>query len=302
MRTLVILIYLPFVFSCSNKDNSEGSEIDTLQVSQFDTLQTSKTVLNNNVQYIGFIDKFYFSSENEAYIELYFRKDEINAEEYNKIVKLADSLIYQDDENSRYKFPASFSQKYFDLSGLSKLKIFDKYNNFFCNAVFMRVEYLNQNISSPFIAVYKTEKKIEGDNFYGMSNFNETFEKHNYVTSNDTVLTQNILKNLNENMPLFGLEINGTHLHFTNSDTIVSIINSENYAYIVLTTKNDFKVLYKSPEFENIIDLIVTPLTSNKLPDVLTRNAKPESDVMWDKLLVYDGTNYKTMNRQRIEK
>lgn len=79
------------------------------------------------------------------------------------------------------------------------------------------------------------------------------------------------------------------------------MVNSENYAYVVLTTNKDFKVLYKSPDFENISDLKIILLTKNKLPYILTRNVKPETDVMWDKLLIYNGTKYIATNRQRIE-
>lgn len=290
------------VFSCSNRDNSKGSVNDSLQITQVDSIQTSIDVLNNNVQYIGFIDKFYFSNENEAYIELYFIKDETNADEYNKIVKLADSLIYQDEESSRHKFPDNISPKYFDIRGLSKLRIYDKNHNFFCNAEFLRVEYLDQNISSPFIAVYKTEKKIKADSYFGISNFKGTFKKENYTIEQDTVMTQNILNKLKDQKPYYGLKNNGTHLHFSDKDTIVSVINSENYAYVVLTTKSEFKVLYKSPDFENIMDLIIIPMPNNKLPYLLTRNIKPETDLIWDKLLVCDGTKYKTKDRQRIEK
>jgi hypothetical protein len=301
MRNFVILTFLLLTFSCSNIDNSKDSVSDTLQVTQVDTLQTSIHVLNEKVQYIGFIDKFYFSNDNEAYVELYFIKDETNADEYNKIIKLADSLIYQDDENSRHKFPDNLSQKYFDLRGLSKLKIYDKNNKPFCNADFVRVEYLNQNISSPFIAVFKTDKLIKEDGYYGISNFNGTFQQINYNISKDTIITQKILTKLNEQKPYYGLENNGTHLSFSNSDTILSVINSENFAYVTLTTNKDFKVLYKSSDFENISDLRIIPLTNNKLPYILTRNVKPESDVMWDNYLVYNGTKYIATNRQRNE-
>ena len=301
MRTLSIFTVTLFIFSCTNRENSKRSSNDSLHTTQIDTLETIIGALNESIHYIGFIEKFYFSNENEVYVELYFIKDEINSDEYDKIVKLTDSLVYEDDESSRHRFPASLSSKYFDLRGLSKLKIYDKKNKFVCNADFLRVEYLNQNISSVFIAVYKTEKKIKADSYYGISNFSGTFETAKYSITRDTVLTQNLVTKLNEQRPYFRLENNRTHLHFSNNDTVISVINSENFAYIVLTTKKDFKVLYKSPEFENVSDLTIIPITKNKFPYILTRNVKPESDVMWDKILYYDGTKYTATNTQRIE-
>ncbi len=301
MRTILILTTLLQTLGCSNKDDSKGTNNDSLQTTNIDTLQTNRDLLNEHIQYIGFIDKFYFSKDKEAYVELYFTKDETTAEEYDKMVKLADSLIYEDDENSRHKFPDNLSQKYFDLRGLSKLKIYDKDNELFCNADFVRVEYLNQNISSPFIAVFKTDKLIKEDGYYGISNYNGTFEQLNYKVSKDTIMTQNILTKLNEQRPYFNLENNGTHLSFSDNDTILSIINSENFAYVTLTTDKDFQVLYKSKDFENIYDIRIIPLAKNGLPYILTRNVKPETDLMWDNLLIYNGTKYKTTNRQRSE-
>lgn len=301
MRIFLFLTTLILILSCSNKNNSNGLNNDSLQTKYIDTLHAKIDILNDKVQYIGFIDKFYFSNDYEAYVELYFIKDKTNADEYKKLVGLADSLIYQDDENSRHKFPDNLSSKYFDLRGLSKLKIYDKSNNFICNAEFLRVEYLDQNILSPFIAVYRTEKKIKDDSYYCVSNFNQAFEKENYTISKDTAFTQKILNKLNDQKPYFGLENNGTHLHFSDNDTVISVINSKNFAYIVLTTKTDFRIIYKSPYFENIMNLIIIPLPNDKFPRILTRNVKPETDEMWDKLLYYDGTKYKVANRQRNE-
>ena len=300
MRYLVILAIILMTFSCSNKDNSKDSKNGIFQTIQVDTLEKSIDVLNKNVQYIGFVDKFYFSNENEAYVELYFLKDQIDEAEYDKIVKLADSLIYQDDENSRHKFPESLATKYFDLRGLSKLKIYDNNNQFISNAEFSRVEYLNQNISPVFIAVFKTDKKIKKDGYYGISNFSGSFKPAKYSITKDTILTQNILLKLKEQKPYYGLENNGTHLYFSDNDAVLSIINSEKFAYIVLSTNNDFKVLYKSLDYENISELKIIPL-NNKFPNILTRNVKPETDVMWDNLLYYDGKKYKSTTRQRNE-
>lgn len=302
MRTYIRLLTLSFLtFGCSKKDNSKDSNNDSFHKTFTDSIHTNSIVLNEDIQYLGFIDKFYFSNNNEVYVELYFIKDKTNANEYEKIVKLADSLIYQDDENSRNKFPDNLSQKYFDLRGLSKLKIYDKDNKLFCNADFVRVEYLNQNISSPFIAVFKTDKLVKEDGYYGISNFNGKFEQISCKFSKDSLMTEKILTKLTEQKPYYGLENNGTHLSFSHNDTILSVINSENFAYVTLTTDKEFKVLYKSTNFENVYDMRIIPLTKNKLPYILTRNIKPETDVMWDILLIYNGTKYIATNSQRIE-
>jgi hypothetical protein len=301
MRTLIILTIAALTFGCSNRDNSKISNSDSLRTNLADTTENKIDELNENVKYIGFTDKFYFSNENEAYIELYFIKDEITADEYHKLEKLADSLIYKDDENSRLRFPTSLSPKHFDLRGLSKLKVYDDNNKFICNADFVRVEYLNQNISPCFIAVYKTDKKIMSDNYYCISNFNGAFEPANYSITKDTILTQKLLTKLNVPRPYYGLENNGTRIQFKNGDTTISVVNSDNFAYVVLVSGEEFKVLYKSPEPENISDIMVVPLMKNNFPYLLTRNVKPESDVMWDKLLYFDGKNYINTNRQRIE-
>jgi hypothetical protein len=300
MRTLITILTLTLLtLGCSNKDNSKGSNNDILQTTYTDTTERNNNVLNENIQYIGFIEKFYFSNDNEAYVELYFIKNETKTDEYTKIVKLADSLIYEDDENSRHKFPDNLSQQYFDLRGLSKLKIYDKNNKLFCNADFIRVEYLSQNISSPFIAVYKIEKKLESDIYYCISNFNEKLENMDYSITNDTLITKNVLTKLNVVRPYDGLENNGTHIQYKTSDTTLSIVNSDTCSFILLSTKSEFKVLYKSSEAENILNAITIPILENHLPYILTRKAMPESDVMWDDLLYFDGTTYKSTNRQR---
>ena len=300
MRILIALTIAIVTFSCSNKDKSNIPNSKNLQNLPEKT-EKKITELNENIHYLGFVNKFYFSNKNEAYIELYFSKDDITTEEYNKLEKLTDSLIYQDDENSRNRFPASLSAKHFDLRGLSKLAIYDENNKFVCNADFARVEYLNHSISPCFIAVYKTDKKIKSDNYYGISNFEKNLETANYIITKDTLITQKILNKLNVPKSYGGLENNGTHIVFKQNNNVISIVNSENFAYIVLLNGEEFKVIYKSPEPENINDLRVIPIMKNNFPYLLTRNSKPDTDISWDNLLYYDGNKYTNTNRQRIE-
>jgi len=302
MKYLSILTILFFIFSCSNKANFKGSNHDSLQTNKIDTFNTINNVLNENIQYINFIYNFYFSKENEVYIELDLIKEVKTADEYYKIAKLADSLIYKDEDNSRHRFPLSLATKYFDLRGISKLKIYDNNHKFISNADFVRVEFLNQNIQSPFIAVYKTEKYIKEDNHYCRSNFNGTFEPTNYSVTTDTILTQELLTKIDEKIPYYGIGNDASHFHFFNSDTILSVINSEKVVYIVLSTSNDFKVLYRSSDSENVYHINIIPLIKNGLPYLLIKNVWPEGDSRWDILLCFDGTKYTEVKSKRIEK
>jgi len=300
MRIIIIFIITLLTYSCSKKENSKKPSNATSQTNLTDTTKNKTDVLNENIQYIGFLNKFYFSNKNEAYIELYFNRNNVSENDYSKLVKLTDSIIYKDDENSRRRFPASLASKHFDLRGLSKLKVYDDNNKLVCNAEFVRVEYLSQNISSPFIAVYKTDKVINSENnYYCISNFNGNFDPTNYSITNDTILTQKLLTKLKEKKPYDGLEKNGKHIHFKNNTTI-SVINSEEFSYIILGSDKDFKILYKSPEPENVTSLKVIPLMKNKLPYLLTSNVAPETDVMWENLLYFDGTKYINTEVQRV--
>ncbi len=105
MKKLISLSITILTLSCSNDNHSKKVNNDPVQNSAKVTSNSTIDVLNQNVAYVGFIETFDFSNENEVYIGLYLLQDEISEDEYLKIEKLADSLIYEDDENSRYKFP-----------------------------------------------------------------------------------------------------------------------------------------------------------------------------------------------------
>jgi hypothetical protein len=301
MRTLLSSIIL-FLLSCSNNNSPTNfKDISTNKIAYI----TSKTEevninLNENSNYIGFINSFYFSNNNEVYIELYFVQDEFN-EDYQDIANLADSIIYKDDENTRKRFPLVLSQKYFYLRGLGKLKIYDTKNNFVGKADFVRVEYLDQNISPCFIAVYKTEKHLKEGAYYCISNFKEDLAPQRFTLTGDTVLTERILTELNISRPYYGLKNNGTHVLYNTRDTMLSIVNSDNYAYIILSHDKTHQILYKSTEFENFSGVIVLPIFKNKMPYILAQCVRPESDVMWENLFSFEETNYKPTNRQRMK-
>lgn len=314
---LLYILLIPFLLS-SCKENKRNSSIpksiitDSIKKERKITTNTTSSInydnqnnttisntLNENKHYIGFVKQFNFSNENEIYIELYFHKDSIDYNEYTKIEKLADSLIYQDDDTNRLVFSTRHSNNNFDLSGLSKLKIYDNEHHFISDATFLHVEYLNQNISPCFIAVYQTEKKIESEDYYCISNYNENLQKPKFTIFKDTTFTQKILNELNTSLDAFYNQQN-VHIQLENNTTI-SVVNSNDYAYIVLSENKAFKILYKNEYPENIISLKILPVTKNNYPYILAGFVEPETDVMWDALLFFDGEKYISSRHQRME-
>jgi hypothetical protein len=290
MKTILFSIIATFFLSCSTKTSSENDSLSTA---------ATDSILNSG-SYIGTVNNFYFSKNNEAYIELYFKDDDAYAN-YEQIVALGDSVIYHDDKNTRTRIPNKAYQEYFDLSGLETISIFDSKSNFICNAKFARVEYLDQNISSYFIAVYDTDRPLKSDSYYYISNFKEKLKTSDYTITKDTVLSNEILDELNVTKPYYDIESNGFHFKYKNTDEVLSIVNSDNNSFVVFESHGARRVLYKSTGSENAYEVIVVPILKNKMPYILLKCVKPEGDIMWDHLLYFDGKNYKALDRQRIQ-
>lgn len=291
MKIRTIILLLLFIQSC------EGAHTKTDKGSTDIKLQKK---LNEKANFVGYVNLVDMPNSGEVYIGVYLKKDNVNDDEYQKIIDLADTVVYSHETLSRYKFPVSLSAEYFNLRGLSTLKIYDFNNKFLTDADFLRIEYLNQSIMSYFIAVYKTHTKLSEGNYYGISNFTGKLLPVNYSILKDTVATLKILKDLKEKRPYGLLSDNGTHIHLDEDNSVLSVINTEAHYYIVRSIGNVTKVLYKSQPQENVMNVRFIPLTS-PLPHILVNNVKPESDIEWETLLRFDGIRYKEVEKQLLE-
>lgn len=250
--------------------------------------------------YIGFINQFYFQESNEFYIELYFKEAGID---YGGIIEIAstqDSIIYFDDENQRNRIPDSIARLKFELSGLNTLTLFDENHHNLTEAQFVRVEYLEQNIYSVFIAVYRVDNKLNIEKGkYCIGNFSESMASPNeYLPFTDSILTQEIATQLNFS---HDYKLKGFHFQKNSGESVLSIINYDDNVQIVEKIQNEYKSLYKIENQENITEVLLLPILRNDRPILLTKNLLPESDIEWQSILVFDGQNYKPTEKQRIE-
>ena len=297
MKTELLNFLLVFLIltSCTTKDEkTETSSLIQTSVLKTETLPYKLEInKNDSLSYIGFVESFY--PNNELYVEMYFKKDNIDFDEYDKISKRGDSIIYADDENRRTRIPSEIANKYFDLSGLEPLLIFDKNNKLIAKAHVNRIEYLDQNISPYFIGVFTTENPIKGKAEYCIGNFNTNLPDMIYDNINDSLLTKLIADKFKIT------HVQARHYKTHNSDNVLSVINSENNSHVFEVIDSEIKLLYKSHENEHIQKIIFVPKTINNKPVLLTQCYMPDSDQEWDNVLVFDGSKYLVANRQRIK-
>jgi len=290
----ILLLSIAIFCSCSSK-KSEVQAAQSIPVSNKINLFDSTDL----VSYVGFINRYYFQKTDEFYVDLYFKNDRIEDSEYSQIAGSGDSTIYKDDENHRTRVPLRIASREFDFRGLETIALFDKNNRFLTNAHFVRVEYLDQNISPVFTAVYKADKPNLTDKaIYCIGNLRDNITTDNYIAFDDTILTKEIVQKLGITHKF---TLDGKHFH-TKDNNSISLINIDTTAMII-EKKNEFiKVIYQSKVSENIFDIVFVPIIRNSRPIILTKSVMPDTDVEWNELLIFDGKLYQSSDRQRIKK
>jgi hypothetical protein len=309
-----IFFYLPILvltfLSCetAQKNNSHESEtingtstiIDSIstQDNNYENIACLDTI-DENMIYIGFVNTFYFLDNNEVFIDLYFKNDILTNKEYTEIASLTDTTIYQDEESSRKQLSLDNAKKHLDLRGIDSIFIFDHDNNFVDKAKLKSIEYLDVMLYSYFIATYETSKKLDSKKYYYCIGNQPVSFTSKFKTFDNQQLTDSLVRKF---------EIDQTHvykekaMHFqdVNSKEIISILNS-NESVLIFHSDIDYKFIYKSKETENIHGAIIIPVFVNGFPIILLDSYLPETCSQWTNLLIFNGTEYLAIDRQRIK-
>lgn len=280
--------------SCSSK-KAEDKVVQSIPVSECINLFDSTDVDS----YVGFVNSYHFQKTEEFYVELYFKQTNIEEDEYLRISGSGDSTIFKDDENHRTRIPLKIASQEFDFRGLETLSLFDASNRFLTKAHFVRVEYLNQNISPVFTAVYKADNpKLTDKAIYCVGNLRDKIVADNYTSFDDSSLTKEIEQKLGLTHEY---SLDGKHYRVKDNSSI-SVINLDTTVVIVEKKKESFSCLYQSKMAENIFDVIFVPIMRKSRPIILTKSVVPDTDVEWNYLLIFDGKQYQPTDRQRIKR
>ena len=301
------------LMGCSNdKESAPASSVPSdSTVSAIDTIATSVHGDDEEgkadpqaftpTTYIGFVEDFYFVENNEVYVELYFKKDRVSYEVYKEVVGKGDSLIYGDDENQRTRIPLEVAQAHFEMRGIDFLRIYNEDNEFICMADFVRVEYLDQNVSPCFIAVFNTKIRLSAGTHYGIGNAKKDPEPLAFDVFKDSSLTQKLVKEFEISQEYIGGPFDALHFHVPNTENTVSIINSDTCTYIIHQNREISQICFKSKEQENFGEFLLIPTGKDQFPLILTVSFRPETDIIWNNILSFDGETYQTNDRQRVK-
>lgn len=281
------------ILTCCNSPNSSISEKQ--EDSLATTIEPRSQTPTDSSTYIGFIQKF--NESDEFYTDLYF-KDPYDYRNYEEVAKVADSLIFNDDETSRSRIPPEYAEKFFDLSGIQTIEIFDSTGKKLTTGKFIRVELFDNMITGGFVATYKVDNPQIANPSYCIGNRRWDLDPtQTYAALSDDELNSTITKFLNlDNKQLWGMD----HYSVSPSNEIYSVISSDTTAFVVETKNRNNVVLYASDYSEAVNTVVFIPIRINGKPVLLANCAAPETDSDWTNLLTYDGSEYKHASRCRI--
>ena len=302
MRNTYILLILCTLISnsCSSSlTSNSSSNVDSsfVNVNYEKSLCEFLNKAQGDSSYIGLIYNFYYNCKDESYIGLYSSKENNDLEDFNKLVETGDSTIYEDDENKRIRIPIEIAKKNFILTGLEPLYIYDLNHKLVKIAHIKRIEYLDQAITSQFIAVFDSKGLSKNESYYCVGNKQLNNNIIQYRLYLDSYLTSKIVTHIkiDETKPY-----ECKHYKTKSDSTTFSILNSDTLAYIIESSPNNISVLFKSSYNENIGKTIFLPTLVNKKPVILVECYLPDSDVFWETVFIYDGNRYVNSDHQRI--
>lgn len=292
MKRSIFLVLLIILFHCTSKKQELIKASIPFDSTQIETTLSKEIILkSNSTVFIDFIHKF--EGTDEFYIYLQWKKDYDDS-----LHEQADSIIYEDNEIKRTRFPLTIASQYFNLEGLREVYLFDSLGTFAGTGKFQRIEYFNDVTETAFIAVYKPTFPLHINPDYCIGNNRRgnriTNFSYSYIKSDS--LKNKILANLNiPQSKLYTFD-----LLKIDHDKIYAAISTDKISYISEVKDNGINYLYKSSIDELIIRLVPLPVKMNGHPILLANFVKAETDIYWSALLIFNNDSYEYAKNNRV--
>lgn len=299
-RTILATCLIFALFACAHRDAGKGLP----KLSGRNEPGTAPDARRDSTFYIGYVD--YFPETHEFYTALFYRDGREYPDEDLLQAKL-DSVILVDDDWGRERLPLQDARDLLVMSGLDTLAIFDRQHRPIGISRLARVEYLWNGMESYFIAVYPADKAFTGQTgeLYGItasraSLMDASFSCKEY---SDPLLDDYLLRAMKftKNHPW-----EMRHYRTSPAESTYSIISrytaatNEGSSYLTLLENNRAQVLNEEVNNYHFLNILPLPIYLRDKPLLLMTCGYPGSDVLWDFLAAYDGTQYQAVDYNRV--
>ncbi|WNJ20018.1 hypothetical protein [Pontibacter sp. G13] len=250
--------------------------------------------------YIGFVRDFYFVDNEELYVELYVETEIEDYDQFQQITRLADQEVYRDMENARSKMPRKEALQHLDIRGLGEISMYDVNNRLLASSQIASVEYLDQLIYSPFVAVYETPTDISKTAAYVISGANPQLSPLDVQETKD----DSIIAIIAESIHSAGIQTSFTFEHQqyqVNDSLVITFTNTDDWGFLYLTDGTGTQLVFQDEDYRNWLDMQLIPIYRHGLPVILCHSVRPESDSDWEELLAFDGETYQSLSHQRLK-
>jgi hypothetical protein len=284
MRYLVLIIVLAFV-SCSKPSTTENKTAgDT--TNQISAAPVVETKIDSSGVYVGFAN--YFEETKEFYVSLYFAdpNDEISNSDFG------DSIVFKDGDGYLRKFiPMPLARKHFILHGLDTLRLYNVDHQHLGTANLLRVEYVEEMITTQYVAVYKFAHAYNDryGPYYAISDrVGEKVEKDfSTIKLIDGALNAIVIGNLN----LYRADPSGR---------IYSTVNFGDQALIVETFNDDSKIMATETDGYHYGIALPIPIMLKGKPILLVSYHQSEGDASGDYVMAFSGDKFEAVKGARV--
>ncbi len=309
IQTLLAAIGIILFYSCSSTSEEQNSTVtkkSNLKEDTTEAIQTSEPIDQNlttefESDFNLLIDKVHsFSETNDFYISINFNQ-EYDYDSINVILSKLDSSIYDGGEMNRTRLPHIDALKYFDLTGLDSVGIYNYENQLIGNFQLTRVEYLQDMIESSFVAVYHFDESIDlSANYYTINGTSKVVPN---FTTNKITLNRELKFTTNSEVKYHYLTEHVTIPYLSDTITLFTYLseNSKQTSLIIEWINGEQENLLKLQEEYVIWELKPLPIIYNKKSVLLLTVGYPETDIIWYTPAIFNGEQYSVTNNSKVK-
>jgi hypothetical protein len=291
MKPLIITLAFIITIGCASKDTSVQSNNDSLSVQ---SNVTEAPPLLDSAVFIA--EATYASDTHEFYTPVFAKKEGTDAYE-----KLDSTKATTSNGITRNTLSRNDAQQYFYLKGIDNVMLYDKNNQLIGNATLDRIDYVDDDTESEFVAVYKPATQVAPKDGFAYCISNEYTISRVPGFSSETLTDANVNSRIAKE-----LKLNGTsgwvmnHLKIMPSGNIYSIVTKDTRSLIVETTPSAVVVLKEVNNDYHFGNMIPLPILSNGKPVLLISFYVPESDITGNFTAIYNGSVYHEVHYSRV--